>query len=386
MLQSEKKSFFRFISIYIFLVVILIVTFSVFYYNTHIERIKIEHKAIMQEFSTLQLRRLKWLHNHFPKYHTYPRDSRYNSAIYDNEYKEIFSTLICKDVNFQKNFYYCGNSAIYIRRLSDYYLGAKYLIIEIPKNSTMLKSAISKIIIFALISLIFLIYIGYILAKMFVKPMRESINILDNFIKDTTHEINTPISIINTNIEMLESAKNEEKRVKYIKRIKIASRTLENIYKDLRYLTLCNVSNYKDELIYMKKLIEERVEYFALHMEAKNIKSKLYLEDVTINADRKLIVRLVDNIISNAIKYNKLNGSINIILKNKELIIEDSGIGIKKDNLKEIFQRYRRFNSVEGGFGIGLNIVQNIAKIYNFKIDIYSKENIGTKVTIKWED
>jgi len=384
LLQSEKKSFFRFISIYILLVVILIITISIFYYNTHKERIKVEHKSIMQEFSTLQLRRLKWLHYHFPKYNKYPRDSRYNSAIYDAEYQEIFSTINCDKIDFKENFYYCNNSAIYIRRLSDYYLGAKYLIIEIPKNNTMMYSVVTNIIIFSIISLLTLIYLGYMLAKLFVKPMKESINILDNFIKDTTHDINTPISIINTNIELLEGTRSSDKKIKYIKRIKIASRTLENIYKDLRYLTLCNIENYKNEKFELKDLIEERVEYFALHIEAKNIKCIMDLEGLEVDADRKLIARLIDNIISNAIKYNKHNGFIKIILKDKILTIEDSGIGIKKENIKDIFQRYTRFNNVEGGFGIGLNIVQNISKIYNLKVDINSKEKLGTKVMIKW--
>ena len=384
MLVSERKSLLRFIIIYTFLVVILVSTVSIIYYNAYQDKIKLEYKTLMQEFATLQARRLKWLHNHFPKYNRYPRDSRFKSAIYDMEFQEIFSTINCRNINFNKNIYYCGKNIIYIRRLSDYYLGTKYLIIEIPKNSKILENLLAKIIIFAIASLIMLLILGYFLAKLFVKPMKESIYLLDNFIKDTTHEINTPISIINTNIEMLDSSKLEPKSLKLINRIKIASRTLENIYKDLKYLTLCDVANYKSQIIDLKELIKERVEYFTLHMEAKKIKYNLELEDFIIEADKKLIVRLIDNIISNAIKYNKVGGNIDIRLKNNVLIIKDSGIGIKKDNLKDIFERYRRFNSVEGGFGIGLNIVQNIAKMYNLKVDIKSEKNIGTEVIIKW--
>ena len=97
-----------------------------------------------------------------------------------------------------------------------------------------------------------------------------------------------------------------------------------------------------------------------------------------------MIARVVDNLISNAIKYNKVKGKIIITLTQGELIVQDSGIGIKKEYIKRLFERYSRFNTAEGGFGIGLNIVQHIANRYNLDIKIKSEENIGTKVFIKW--
>jgi len=75
---------------------------------------------------------------------------------------------------------------------------------------------------------------------------------------------------------------------------------------------------------------------------------------------------------------------IEIILKDNYLIIKDSGIGIKKENIDKIFARYSRFNDSEGGFGIGLNIVKEIIDIYKFKINITSVENKGTEVKIIW--
>ena len=66
------------------------------------------------------------------------------------------------------------------------------------------------------------------------------------------------------------------------------------------------------------------------------------------------------------------------------MIVEDSGKGIDKENLKRLFDRYSRFDKSVGGFGIGLNIVSLIAKEYNFKIDVESQIDIGTKVKVKW--
>ena len=339
---------------------------------------------MMQELSVLQIKRLKWLHNHFPKYNKYPRDERFNSAIYDLEYQEIFSTLKSKKIDFNTSFYFTKNYAIYVTILSDYYLGAKYLFIEVPKNRELVTRIIRNIIIYGTLAFLALLLLGVYLAKLFIRPMQGSIELLDNFIKDTTHEINTPISIINTNIEMLKSTsscKNEEKK---IKRIEIASRTLETIYKDLKLSVLSKGSESLDELCNIKVIVQERLEYFRLHIESKRIKLKEQLEDVELKVDRILIERLIDNLISNAIKYNRVGGSIEVTLTAEYLLIEDSGIGIEKSNLSKIFERYRRFNESEGGFGIGLSIVDRVAKRYGFAVEVESEKGKGTKVKVVW--
>ena len=86
----------------------------------------------------------------------------------------------------------------------------------------------------------------------------------------------------------------------------------------------------------------------------------------------------------NAIKYNKIEGKIEIILRKNELIIKDSGIGISKEKIKDIFNRYYRGTNQTGGFGLGLNIVNMICKTYNIKIEVESTENIETTFILKF--
>ncbi len=90
------------------------------------------------------------------------------------------------------------------------------------------------------------------------------------------------------------------------------------------------------------------------------------------------ITRVIDNLISNAIKYNRRNGKIEIILREDYLLISDSGVGIKVDSLDSIFDRYSRFNQSVGGFGIGLNIVKSIIDEYNYKIEVTSSVGKGS--------
>ena len=93
---------------------------------------------------------------------------------------------------------------------------------------------------------------------------------------------------------------------------------------------------------------------------------------------------MIDNLISNAIKYNKRSGIVGIKLKQNELVIWDAGIGIKEDKIPFIFDRYSRFNNSEGGFGIGLSIVKTILDEYHISIEVESKEGEGTRMVLTW--
>jgi two-component system OmpR family sensor kinase len=93
---------------------------------------------------------------------------------------------------------------------------------------------------------------------------------------------------------------------------------------------------------------------------------------------------LFSNLLSNAIKYSHPQGEIRIELTQEAFVIEDQGIGIAKEKLGEIFRRYKRANEYAGGFGVGMNIVKNIADTYHFEIEIDSQVGKGTIVTIRW--
>ena len=143
------------------------------------------------------------------------------------------------------------------------------------------------------------------------------------------------------------------------------------------------ISNNED--IDIEELVLERVEYFTSLAKAKKIKiSSNLIEKTILYADKFKISKLLDNLLSNAIKYNIVGGEIIVNVDDREFSIEDTGIGIAKDNISKIQERYKRFNKSSGGFGIGLNIVSKIAKEYNLNIDISSKERIGTTVRVSW--
>lgn len=332
-------------------------------------------------YANQQVQELKLLHHYFPERTEYPRSLDFRSAIYDIEGVKIFSTLENEAINFEKEIYRSGDSIHFVKYLDDYYLGAKYLFIEVDEDDEWYENTMANIMIFGTITLIVLAIFGFFFVKLFLRPMRNSIMLLDNFIKDTTHELNTPISAILANIEMMDTNIMIEKNKKKLARINIAAKTVSNLYQDLTYLTLNHNRQSKDEWIDLKKLIEDRVEYFTILSTSKKVNFDLDLKYATLFIDGIKIARVIDNLISNAIKYNKRGGKICIILRKNHFIIKDSGIGIEKEKVSEIFQRYTRFNSSEGGFGIGLNIVKSIIEEYQLQISVDS--NLGEGTTIR---
>ena len=385
--KSEARTLLGFSLLYSFLVLVIIGGISFTYYKFQKDLMLQEKRHILQEYSNDFIFKLKDLHVNFDKYKYYPRDEKFNSAIFDSDKKLIFSTLESKDVKFDKVTYISENMIHFIEEPESYYLGTKYIILEIPDDNLWFRSVKGEIITYSFIAFIFMLILGYFISKLFLKPMRDALHLLDRFIKDTTHELNTPISAIITNIEMIDKDILDEKLAKKINRIDIGAKTISNIYEDLTFLTLNNKIISQNENLNLSNVLEQRVEYFKSLATIKKINFVLNIEkDIYLNSDLKKISKLIDNLISNAIKYNKIAGTIKVTLKENLLSIEDTGKGMSKENLSNLFERYSRFDKSVGGFGIGLNIVSLIAKEYNLDIKVESELNKGTKIEVIWQN
>lgn len=239
-----------------------------------------------------------------------------------------------------------------------------------------------KVFGFAIMAFCILGLIAYVLVKIALKPLEDKIVTLNRFIKDSTHELNTPLSVILMSIEQLEH-QNLENNAKFT-RIKLAAKSLSGVYSDLVFYNFPNTLETKKEKLDLKILLEERLEYFKVFFEQKKILLRLDLNQANIFAAKSQISKLIDNLLSNAIKYNKKGGTISIILKTNFLSIADTGCGILKSNLNRIFDRYARFNTDQGGFGIGLSLVKKVCDDNDIKIICESVENEGSVFKLNW--
>jgi len=383
--KSETRTILGFSFLYSFLVLVILSVVTFLYYQFQKDLMLQEKRQLLQNYSNNLIFRLKDLHINIDKNNIYPRDEKFESAIFDSDKKKIFSTLKSEEVSLDDVIYLSGHQIHFIKEPESYYLGSKYVIIEIPDDNIWFENIKYKMIIAFLGAFLFMILIGYFISKLFLKPMRDALHLLDRFIKDTTHELNTPVTAIITNIEMINKDLLDEKLAKKINRIEIGAKTISNIYEDLTFVTLNNQIISNNEEINLSNILKQRIDFFSSIATMKKIRFDIYIkEDVMIFCDIKKISKLIDNLLSNAIKYNKISGFIKVVLSKNSLSIEDSGKGISKENLDKLFERYSRFDKSVGGFGIGLNIVSLIAKEYDFKIEVTSEINVGTKVKIRW--
>ncbi|WP_428023381.1 sensor histidine kinase [Arcobacter sp.] len=300
----------------------------------------------------------------------------YKLAFYDETGKKIFGNIE-EEIDLTKDIIEEKENFILVDRSTFGHLGISAIAIKEHLYFKQIKRLeINIILLFFLIYSIIAI-VGFYLAKLFIKPIKEERDKLNNFIKDTTHELNTPISAI------LMSTESEELNSKQIERIRLSAKRVSEIYKDLTYVFLQKDVEQKDlKEISLVEIIDEQLKYFEPLATKKRIKITLDLEEFSYKIVKDEFIRLFNNLLSNAIKYNKMNGEITIVLKDNKLIIKDTGIGIKKSEMADIFKRYYRATSLQGGFGLGLNIVSQICKKYNIKIEIDSILNEGTEIRV----
>ena len=383
--NSETRTLLGFSLLYSFLVLVILSVVSFLYYQFKKDLMLQEKRQILQDYSNDLVFRLKDLHVNIDKNNIYPRDEKFNSAIFDSDKTEIFSTLKSKSVSLDDVIYLSGDYIHFIKEPESYYLGSKFIIIEILDDNLWFEQIKYKMFISFVLAFLFMIFIGYFISKLFLKPMRDALHLLDRFIKDTTHELNTPVTVILTNIEMIDKSLLDEKLAKKINRIEIGAKTISNIYEDLTFVTLNNQIISNNENINVSDILRQRIDFFNSLADMKKITFKMDIKDnIFILCDVKKISKLIDNLLSNAIKYNKISGFIIVVLSEDGFSIQDSGKGITKENLENLFERYTRFDKSVGGFGIGLNIVSLIIKEYDFKINVESQIDVGTKMSVKW--
>ena len=383
-LTSEKRSLFKFLSLYIFLTLIILLLASFMYYKFEKDVTLYSKLPKLQEYSKDVIRRIRAMHRSLLEDNYYPRYSNFKSAIYDADFTQIFSLLDNEPIDFGNFLYKRGKFIYFIKEPELYYLGAKYVVIRIPDDEVWLQQVFKNIAIFGALFILFMALLGYFLVKQFLKPMKESFMLLNNFIKDTTHELNTPVSTILANIETIDKESLDARLQRKINRIDIAARTISTIYKDLSYLLMHERLPSHKETIDINKLIAQRLSYFKTLADSKKIKISFSQAPCFLEADKQKMARLVDNILSNAIKYNKMGGVIKIKTFQNGFYIEDSGIGIAPEKKEEIFERYKRLSSSEGGFGIGLHIVLMIAKEFGLRLKVDSKPHQYTRITVTW--
>jgi len=209
----------------------------------------------------------------------------------------------------------------------------------------------------------------------------------NEFIETIYHQINTPLASIASYAELIKQGMNEKNTKDAINTISHTSRRLGGLVKSLLKYCQIDINCIAPQDIDLSKVIKESAANLSSYMQDKRIEMKLEIDDgVVVNSHREHVVDLVNNLISNGIKYNIEGGCLAVRLSSppKILTIEDSGVGIKEEDMDRVFDMFYTLGADEQGCGMGLAIVKKIALYNNWKIKTESTLNKGTKFSIEF--
>ncbi|MBN2826336.1 MAG: HAMP domain-containing histidine kinase [Campylobacterales bacterium] len=380
--SAKRKTIINVLILYLSSTLLLLGLLVYGYYHYYQEQEQNRYKTNMKESAKRLYDTLQEVHNSFAATAKYPQFEGVQSAIYDRDKNLLYSTLKNPNIALDREFYEDKGYLYLVHEVTPYYMGAAYIVME-QKAPSLLANIDRSVVLMLLLALGVILATSIFLVKLILKPLRDSLKLLDQFIRDTTHELNTPVATILTNIELLNRLEVEPKVQSKIDRIKVGALTISNIYDDLVFLLLNHQLSTQDETLHLNSIIDERLRYFDILFRAKHLKvvweSK---SDLEVVMDRKKLIRLVDNILSNAIKYTNVDTTISVRIEENRLSICDEGDGMSQAEISKIFERYSRFNTSQGGFGLGYNIIYKIIQEYDIAIQIDSTLGEGTCVIL----
>lgn len=351
-----------------------------FVYVTYMKNIEeIKNEIALGQQAQVVIRAMERFDPSTQEYFHFPRYQSFQAGLYNGNFKPIFTLLDFKPDSFNIGYNIQEDKRyIIVKLLHGRYFGAEYLIVATNHSITELIQTTMMI----LLSIVIIVFgFSFLFLNDFAKPFQRINETLDSFIKDSMHEINTPLSIINVNIDLY---KRKFASNKYLDRIKAAAKTLATIYDDMDYLIKKNKLEYKNESIGLSAFLHERVDYFREVGLLKNIEIDMVSDaEYLIDFNKTMLQRIIDNNLSNAIKYSYENSRVTVALNEMEnglaMTFKDEGVGIEEP--EKIFVRYYRENQEKGGFGIGLNIVKNIIDEAGITLEITSQLKKGSTFT-----
>ncbi len=220
---------------------------------------------------------------------------------------------------------------------------------------------------FIILGIVFFLSIAFSVYALY--PLRNALLLTQEFIKDILHDFNTPLASLRLNSSMLKREIGENEKILRIEQ------SVENILALQKHLR-SYLHNHKmqQEKFNLKSLLQEQIS--LVEKNYPDISFNVDIKNTNLLTNKEAFTRIVDNILTNAAKYNKKNGNVNIVynMDSKTMDIIDTGKGIK--DKEQIFDRF--YKEQDRGIGIGLHIVKKLCDELRIKISVRSKQNQGS--------
>ncbi len=378
---AENRSFRSFVLLYTLMSLAILALLGLLYFQAFKTEMLSSHRLSMQlEGESYLPRLIKWMQGEAARF---PTDPAYDTAFYLDS-KRIGGALPVAAPDLSPGIHESGGMIYLVIPMGSYGLKEGKTVMMTADDGLWRQRFWRNALMYGTLLFAVLLLTGVGLSRLFLRPMKDAVALLDSFIKDTTHELNTPVTAILTNIERLELGEMEEKQRRKIARIETAARTIGSIYDDLTFLLLRRDLKIEDVSIDMAAFVKERLEYFQTRFDAKRLTVALKVgKNGMVRMDRTLAARLLDNLLSNAIKYSDIGTTVTVEIEERCFKIANRGVPIPEAKLPEIFERFSRADESRGGFGIGLHLVAQIARRYGIRIDVET-EGRETLFVLTW--
>ncbi len=268
---------------------------------------------------------------------------------------------------------------------------------DITAEQTLLTNLIYTFIAVAAVSLLFIYLISNFLTNRSIQPIAEAFEKQKQFIADASHELKTPLTVIHTNIDTVlanpqDSVKSQEKWLQYVK---LEVERMGKLTNDLLYLTHIDHTDVKT--LFASFNFSQMVENAALTMEATMFEKNLHFEyaidpDLFLYGNREQLMQVVMILLDNASKYTPEREQVRLCVttQNQHIVlsVSNTGVGIEKDQLPKIFDRFYRIDPSRSkqttGYGLGLAISKAIIEQHGGKISVQSEPDTYTTFTIRF--
>ena len=225
-----------------------------------------------------------------------------------------------------------------------------------------------------------LLVVLFIVARYVLLGFFQTKRSLDFLIRETLHELNVPLSVIKANLHMLQSHETDTKKRQRLNRIQNASEDLYRLYEDVEYYIRCEIRTQREEPFVLDETLLGIVEACKPLARETCIECEVFA--LSLLGDRRGFVKVISNLLHNALKYNQNNAPIRIYQEGNILFIHDQGIGMSEAELFLVFDRYYQADANKEGFGIGLSLVKAYCDASKILFSIASKKGEGTKVSL----
>ena len=270
--------------------------------------------------------------------------------------------------------------------------GHMIVFIDVTAQQGILTNLIYTFAIVGLVMLIVIYFLSRYFANRSIAPVREAFEKQKQFIGDASHELKTPLAIINTNADVLLANQEDTiaNQAKWLHYIKSETERMTGLTNDLLYLT--QMDDSRSTMIHAKFNMSDAVESIILPMEAvifeKNISLDYNIEpNLTVHGNIEQIKQIILILLDNAVKYSGPKGAVNVTLQKQNndvmLTVSNTGEGIAPEHLDRIFDRFYRTDSSRarkhGGHGLGLAIARSI--VDQHKGELYARSVVGEGAT-----